>query len=94
MALRRKTATEVATEVTVEAPASAPLCGSRGDNIRANCSLPKGHVLTSDDWHEADARSNAHVKTNRFEHSTTTSEHFRWAPNEFEVPREARTTEP
>jgi hypothetical protein len=71
----------------VQAKHDVPQCGMHGENIRANCSLPEGHVRTRDDWHEADAESAVTVKSNTFEHTTATREHFRWAPNLFELPK-------
>lgn len=66
----------------------APLCGVRGDNIRVTCMLPKGHVRTLDDWHEATGEASSHVKTNIFEQTATTREHFRWIPSVFELPKD------
>jgi len=63
-------------------------CGAKADNIRAVCELPTGHVRDIDDWHEADAESSQHTKTNAFEHTTITREHFRWRPNLFELPKD------
>jgi len=74
-----------------ESPSGALLrepCGAKADNIRAVCELPTGHVRDIDDWHEADAESSQHTKTNAFEHTTITREHFRWRPNLFELPKD------
>ena len=63
----------------------APICGAKGDNIRAMCSLSKGHVQSIDDWHEAVADTVEHIKTNTFETTVTRHEDLRWRPNAFEI---------
>ena len=62
-------------------------CGARGIDagVRVVCELEANHVKTMDDWHEAFGKTSTEVRTNIFEMTTTHVEHFRWAPNEFEL---------
>ena len=72
---------------------TVPACDMRSDKHLVTCVLPKGHVKTRDDWHEGFADTGTHVKTSIYEVTTTSHEHIRWAPNLFELPKEALTKE-
>ena len=62
-------------------------CAARIEWSRASCSLPFDHVKTAEDWHEVTATVSQHQSSDTHSIETETTEHIRWAPHHFEVPR-------
>lgn len=70
---------------------SEPICGAKGEYMRAMCELSPGHVQSINDWHECSADIVDEVGTNTYHTTRTTHEVTRWRPNPFEIEnREAR----
>lgn len=64
-------------------------CGAIAAHFKVTCDLARGHVTSTDDWHEGSAETTTAQKSSTYEVTSVVTETARWAPAFWEIPKAA-----